>query len=66
MVDRADDVQGFADALDSLADARVRRRMGTLARERVEDWSWPNVISRLRESYVAIVASKRGAEASSS
>jgi glycosyltransferase involved in cell wall biosynthesis len=61
LVDRADDAEGFAHALDALADGAVRAKLGRLARERVEALDWSAIVDRLRAHYVRIAASKQRA-----
>ena len=53
MVDRADDEQGFADALETLLDDPARAAaMGRAGRSRAVDaFGWPVVVDRLESLY---------------
>lgn len=61
VVDPADDAGAFARALDGLADAGVRARLGQLGRERVQALDWPGVVARLRREYARIAEAARPA-----
>ena len=58
VVAEAEDVAGFADALDSLAQAPERRRLGALARQAALACGWERHLSALQALY-ARVAERR-------
>lgn len=53
-VDRADDADGFAAALASLADPAARRARGDAARDAAERFSWDAHVESLRSLYARI------------
>ena len=54
VVDRADDVRGFAEALDHFSDAGQRARAGEEGRLVAEGLSWSDCAASLREAYAQV------------
>jgi len=59
VVEDANDVDGFAAALDRLADGAARRRLGRAARARVAALGWSEIARSLRDEYVRIASERK-------